>query len=90
MSERRTNDRARRLKAGKIFLNDGHSVFDCSVRNVSATGALLLVGNGYTLPGIFKLALEGDTRRCEVAWRRPDRIGVKFQRTDAPRPGEAG
>jgi PilZ domain len=86
MDERRASPRARRLKAGKILLNDGHSVFDCSVRNVSASGACLLVGNGFLLPGDFKLTLDGDTRRCDVVWRRLDRMGVSFRPVDAASP----
>jgi PilZ domain len=83
MEERRASPRARRLKAGKIVLNDGRSVFECSVRNVSATGACLLVGNGFLIPGDFKLTLDGDTRRCDVVWRRPDRMGVSFRPAEA-------
>jgi hypothetical protein len=88
MEERRASPRARRLKAGKIVLNDGYSVFECSVRNVSATGACLLVGNGFLLPGDFKLTLDGDTRRCDVIWRRPDRMGVSFRPADAASPAK--
>ena len=83
MDERRASPRARRLKAGKIVLNDGRSVFECSVRNVSTTGACLLVGNGFLIPGDFKLTLNGDTRRCDVVWRRPDRMGVSFRPAEA-------
>jgi hypothetical protein len=90
MDERRASPRARRLKAGKIVLNDGRSVFECSVRNVSATGACLLVGNGFLIPGDFKLTLDGDTRRCDVVWRRPDRMGVSFRPADAAPPGKTG
>jgi hypothetical protein len=88
MEERRASPRARRLKAGKIVLNDGRSVFECSVRNVSATGACLLVGNGFLIPGDFELTLDGDTRRCDVVWRRPDRMGVSFRPADAAPPGK--
>ena len=90
MEERRANPRARRLKAGKIVLNDGQSVLDCSVRNVSATGACLLVGNGFLIPGDFRLKLDGDTRRCAVIWRRPDRMGVSFRPAEAVPSSKAG
>jgi hypothetical protein len=90
MDERRASPRARRLKAGKIVLNDGRSVFECSVRNISETGACLLVGNGFLLPGDFRLTLDGDTRRCDVVWRRPDRMGVCFRPADEASPGTTG
>jgi hypothetical protein len=40
-SERRTAQRHRTLKAGKIVLHQGSSVIDCTVRNVSASGAAI-------------------------------------------------
>jgi hypothetical protein len=32
-----------------------------------------------TVPAEFELMMEDDRRPCTVTWRRPDRIGVKFQ-----------
>jgi hypothetical protein len=81
MIERRAYVRAPRLKPGKIVLKDGLSVFDCTLRNVSVAGACLLVGNGLSLPGDFVLKLDGNTIRCDVAWRRLDRVGVSFRPT---------
>ena len=79
MSERRTNERRRRLKAGTIVFNNATSVYSCTVRNVSKTGACLMVTSPLTVPAEFELMTEGERRPCTVAWRRPDRIGVKFQ-----------
>jgi hypothetical protein len=79
MIERRAHVRAPRLKPGKIVFKDRLLVYDCTLRNVSEAGACLLVANGFSLPGDFTLTLDGSTVRCNVAWRRPDRIGVSFQ-----------
>jgi len=79
MIERRAHVRAPRLKPGKIVFKDRLLVYDCTLRNVSLGGACLLVRDGFSLPGDFMLRLDGDTMRCSVAWRRPDRIGVSFQ-----------
>jgi len=79
MIERRTDVRVRRFKAGTIVFNDAASVFDCTVRNISATGACLLVASPLTLPAEFELMIEGERRPCAVAWRRPDRVGVEYQ-----------
>jgi hypothetical protein len=79
MSERRTNERRRRLKSGTIVFNNASSVYSCMVRNVSKTGACLMVTSPLTVPAEFELMMEGDRRPCTVMWRRPDRIGVKFQ-----------
>jgi hypothetical protein len=78
-SERRTAQRHRTLKTGKIILHQGTSVIDCTVRNVSATGAAISVPNAATLPAEFGLQFDGETRPCTVAWRRLDRMGVKFK-----------
>ena len=79
MSERRDTARQRMLKTGTIVYNNASSVYDCTVRNVSKTGACLMVASPLGLPDEFDLLMEGARRHCTVAWRRPDRIGVKFQ-----------
>jgi hypothetical protein len=76
--ERRTVQRHRTLKAGKIILH-GASVLDCTIRNLSAAGAAIAVPNAATVPAEFELQFDGDTRHCTVAWRRMDRLGVKFK-----------
>jgi hypothetical protein len=79
MNERRTATRARQLKAGSIIFNGAKSVFTCTVRNVSDVGACLLVVSPLTVPAAFDLLVDGVRRRCAVAWRSPDRIGVQYQ-----------
>jgi PilZ domain len=77
-NERRRSQRHRTLKAGKIILSHGTSVIDCTIRNLSPEGASIAVDNAATLPAEFDLEFDGATRRCTVAWRRIDRLGVKF------------
>jgi hypothetical protein len=88
MSESRNNQRHRVLKAGKIVFNGGASVLDCTVRNVSETGACLVVVNAVAVPAEFDLLLDGASRSCEAVWRKPNRVGVEFRHTahsaDAP------
>jgi hypothetical protein len=79
MSERRNATRNRTFKAGKIVLNDGRSVIDCTVRNMSGTGASIGVVNAIAVPAEFSLEVDGSLRSCVVAWRRLDRLGIKFQ-----------
>ena len=78
MDERRTNERRRALRTGKIVWNKGGSVIDCTVRNVSKTGAQIGVLNVVAVPEEFELRWDGNAQRCMVMWRKPDRIGVKF------------
>jgi PilZ domain len=78
-SERRTSRRQRTLKAGKIVLSHGTSVLDCTVRNVTSTGASLSLPSAATVPAEFDLQLDGETRPCTVVWRRLAGLGVKFR-----------
>jgi PilZ domain len=78
MAEKRASERRRALRTGKIVWNNGGSVIDCTVRNISKTGALLGVLSVATVPQEFDLRWDGNARPCIVVWRKPDRIGVKF------------
>jgi hypothetical protein len=79
MSERRTRERQRVLKGGKIVFNNGASVLDCTVRNVSGTGACLMVVNALAVPAEFDLQLGADQQPCEVIWRQTNRVGIRFR-----------
>jgi len=78
LDNNRVAPRHRVLKAGSIEFNGG--VIDCTVRNISDTGAALEVATPLGVPDAFWLLISGDhTRRhCRVAWRRDKRIGVAF------------
>lgn len=78
LENHRAAPRHRVLKAGSIEFNGG--AIDCTVRNVSDTGAALEVASPAGVPESFWLVLQGDhTRRyCRVAWRTAKRVGVAF------------
>ena len=77
--ETRSSQRHRTLKGGKIVVNDGFSTFNCTIRNMSETGAKLLVPSVIGIPERFNLALDdGRSFACEVAWRTETELGVKF------------
>jgi hypothetical protein len=80
MDERRRVSRYRTLKSGKIVVHAGRSVVDCTVRNLSTNGALLIVASLAGIPEKFELVLDatGEHRVCRVAWRGEDRLGVAF------------
>lgn len=79
-AERRKEPRRRMLKAGRIVFGSLSRTYDCTLRNTSADGALLLVPDSVGVPETFLLYVESDgTRRpAEVVWRLDDRIGVRF------------
>lgn len=77
--ERRRQHRNRTLKGGRIVLNDGHSTFDCTVRNLSDEGAKLIVTSIIGIPHRFDLALhDGRVQQCEIIWHTETEIGVRF------------
>jgi hypothetical protein len=77
-SENRTARRNRVLKRGSITFSGGG--IDCTVRNLSSSGASLDVASPVGLPTSFTLVIEADrfSRRCHPVWSSPKRIGVAF------------
>ena len=79
MEERRATIRHRTLKGGKIAINDGFSVIDCTVRNLSETGALLRVVSVVGMPDQFVLIISDNQKHnCTVVRRTATDIGVTF------------
>ena len=78
MVETRTAPRHRVLKAGLIEF--GGVTIDCTVRNVSETGAALEVVSPFYIPDRFTLIVRSDQlkRACHIVWRKEKRMGVTF------------
>jgi hypothetical protein len=68
--------RHRVLKGAKIEF--GGSAIDCTIRNLSDTGAALEVTSPVGIPTEFTLVAEGFRRPCRVVWRKEKRIGITF------------
>ena len=81
MENRRGSHRARVLKSGKIIVSDKAPKIDCTVRDLSDTGArLIFPSTTFGLPREFKLVIgEGSPRSCRVAWRTEKELGVNFE-----------
>ena len=76
MDQKRIAQRHRVLKAGTIEFNGGG--IDCTLRNVSETGAALDVTSPIGIPERFTLVANGSHHPCRVVWRKEKRIGVTF------------
>lgn len=79
--ERRTNPRRSIHQLGLIVRIDESIVSECTIRDVSATGAQLNLKMPDNVPDEFDLLLSKRarvSRRCEVVWRSKDRIGARF------------
>lgn len=79
--EKRKDPRTRTLKTARIVFNEGRSVIDCVVRNLSPHGALVVVPSLLGVPETFELHIERDgfRRVARTIWKREGKIGVEFQ-----------
>ncbi len=79
ITERRRATRHRVLKGGQLAFNGGGGV-DCTVRNISQTGARVDVANLVGLPNSFTLLIDADhfMRHCHPVWSHDRHIGVAF------------
>lgn len=73
--------RVRTLKGATILLPNRMSTFECTVRNLSATGACLELASTLGIPQRFTLRMKDGSADHEVmvAWRTDRRLGVQFQ-----------
>jgi hypothetical protein len=69
------------LKGARIASHDFKSTIDCTVRDLSETGACLIVPSQVGIPETFLLLMrDGKSKQpCRVAWRSGNRIGVAFE-----------
>jgi hypothetical protein len=81
MDNKRISPRQRVLKSGKIVFAGGSFSIDCTIRNVSDTGARLQVPTTVAIPDKFTLVdgQSGKRREVKVVWRKGDLIGVHFE-----------
>lgn len=72
--------RRRTLKAGVIAFNGHFMTYNCTVREISDTGARVRVDDVMGIPNHFDLIIELDAVEyaCEAIWRRQGEIGVRF------------
>ncbi len=79
MNERRTSKRHRVFKPGMLAFSGGGGT-DCTVRNISESGARIEIANPIGLPGSFTLVIVADRflRHCHPVWSDGRRIGVAF------------
>jgi len=80
-AEKRKNFRRSISYPAFIDLGDGSPAIECTLCDASQEGALLAVAKPDGVPDEFILALSSDgaaRRRCRVAWRTENQIGVEF------------
>ena len=78
--EARGADRVRSFLRARILFNNNNSTIDCTIKNISPTGAKIEMANTTTIPGEFTLDIpaKGQTLRARIMWRDAEAIGVQF------------
>ncbi len=81
MAELRKHHRVDLSYAARVMSLGAEPICDCALIDVSQGGARLAVLAADMVPDQFLLAFAAKTgvnRRCKVAWRREDEVGVLF------------
>lgn len=78
-TEARAAPRHKTLKSGRLAFNNGHSSIDCTIRNLSLTGAKVMVTSSVGIPDLVTLFLDGGEKRdCAVSRRTLVELGLHF------------
>jgi hypothetical protein len=82
-TERRRETRKRLVHRGKVVYGEGAFTVDCVIRNISATGARIMLDKGVGIPSCVYLIdiPSGMAHAAEVASILPPSFGLKFLRT---------
>ena len=86
--DKRIAPRQRVIKVAKLISLDRTRVVDCSVRNISKTGAQITVENQATVPREFYFLQPKENTMCQakVMWRREKSVGIHFTSAMEPPP----
>jgi hypothetical protein len=76
--ERRREPRKEVSLAARISFNNGVSIADCMVENVSDHGALLVLPSPMFLTPQIQVSLNGKTHLGRVVWKSGRKIGVAW------------
>lgn len=83
MDERRSVARTRLRHNAEILVGQRPpEKVQCTLQDLTSTGACLTLASTYRVPDRFELTFDrGRSRRpCRVEWRTHDRLGVSFEK----------
>ena len=88
MIERRQESRQRSLLSGRVVFDDNICSMDCTVRNLSPHGALIVMSDSYRLPREFDLRVphREEAHAATVIWRRADAAGLALTPVEMDEP----
>lgn len=81
--EQRKSPRKKVLLTGKVIYGEGVHVYDCTIRDISATGARITLAQGRAIPAAVYLLDMGNRMAYEAAVvsQRAGGFGLKFSKT---------
>jgi PilZ domain len=85
--DRRRAPRRRINAAAYLYTGDGRPLGECRMKDISTGGARLAHSIVAELPDQLLLLLSKDgavRRRCQVAWRAENQLGVRFLTSESP------
>jgi PilZ domain len=83
---KRIAKRQRVLKGAKLVSMSNGSVTDCTIRDMSETGARIICGDQMAVANEFRIYIpsENAMRNARVVWRRGELIGIEFTSEKIP------
>lgn len=90
VEQRRASPRSRTLLEGHIVYNNRLSRMECTVRDLSETGARIVFAQPVKVPPDFELQIPKKklTRRAQVMWYDGQQHGVMFLEEGEPAPAQ--
>jgi hypothetical protein len=85
--EKRRTKRSRVFFGGEILIDRDLPSIECQVKNISGSGANIILLSGDPLPSKFDLVIRktGERHHAVVTWNRGQQIGVAYRHTLASR-----
>jgi hypothetical protein len=85
VEDKRGAHRSRTFLKADISINGGLSALSCIIKDLSDTGARIVLSAGVVLPETFRLHLPKPDRWVDatVRWRRGEYVGVHFMQEEA-------
>ena len=80
MAEARQDERVRSFLRARILFNNNSSSIECTIKNISASGAKIEMSSGLSVPNEFDLDVpqKGRVYRARLTWRDSASLGVQF------------
>ncbi len=87
-AEHRNTTRIRSFLRGEVQHSNGSSRTECTVRDLSVSGARMEIPSSVTLPEYFELFIPQRNLRekSRIVWRHANEIGVAFQNSHQSAP----